>query len=271
MRGGINLLHPLSISPIVNVNTPPALKEISWDEAIELGSSYPYVLAVTLDKRGKANIIGLGWWTFVSWEPAMIAISIGKDCYSHECIEYCKEFVLCFPSLEQSRGAWLRGKKSGRDIDKFQRAGFTPVSSQKVKPPLISGSTVAYECRVTDSIETGDHTLYVGEVMAVHGTPGRKSNLYIAGREIMVLPTSMDVDAVIIGPTTISATAVDGGVGVERMELYIDGELRRTSYGDQVEFVWNQRTFLNHTLEVVTVDFFGHRSSEILKLWVFNL
>jgi len=156
----------------------PGLKTVSWDEAIELGSPYPYVLAVTLDKKGKANIIGLAWWTFVSWQPAMIAISIGKDRYSHECIEYCKEFVLCFPSREQSRGAWLCGKKSGRDIDKLQKTGFTPVPSQRVKPPLIKGSTVAYECRVTDSMETGDHTLYVGKVLAIHGTPEKKSHLY---------------------------------------------------------------------------------------------
>ena len=66
------------------------LKEISWDEAVELGSPYPYVLAVTIDKNKRPNIIGLGWWTFTSIEPRLVAISIGKQRYSHECIEYCK-------------------------------------------------------------------------------------------------------------------------------------------------------------------------------------
>ena len=171
-------MYPLAIFTNMDTDITSPLKDVSWDEAIELGSPYPYVLAVTLDATGKANIIGLAWWTFVSWQPPMIVISIGKDRYSHECIEYCKEFVLCFPSREQSRGAWLCGKKSGRDIDKFQKTGFTPVPAQKVKPPLIRDSTVAYECRITGSMETGDHTLYVGEVMAVHGTPEKKSHLY---------------------------------------------------------------------------------------------
>jgi hypothetical protein len=36
------------------------LKELSWDEAVELGSPYNYVLAVTVDKKTKPNIIGLG-------------------------------------------------------------------------------------------------------------------------------------------------------------------------------------------------------------------
>jgi hypothetical protein len=97
------------------------------------------------------------------------------------------------------------------------------------------------------------------------------SHLYIAGREIMVLPQSMAVDAVIIGPTSISARAQDTGVGVKRMELYIDGELRYSSLDDSLEFVWNQRTFLQHKIEVVTVDFFGYRSSKTLDLWIFNL
>lgn len=154
------------------------LREILWDEAVELGSPYPYVLAVTLDKNKRTNIIGLGWWTFTSWEPKMIAISIGKGRYSHECIEYCKEFVLCFPSEEQKEGAWLCGKKSGRDTNKFKEAGFTPIPAKIVKPPLIEGSTVAYECKVVNRIETGDHTLYVGKVVTIHGSPDKPKHLY---------------------------------------------------------------------------------------------
>jgi hypothetical protein len=37
------------------------LKEISWDEAITLCSPHNYVLAVTVDKKNKPNIIGLAW------------------------------------------------------------------------------------------------------------------------------------------------------------------------------------------------------------------
>ena len=154
------------------------LKEISWDEAIELGSPYPYVLAVTIDKNNRANIIGLGWWTIVSWNPKMIAISIGKERYSHDCIENCKEFVLCFPSEEQKDAAWLCGKKSGRNTDKFSETELIPIPAKIVKPPLIEGSTVAYECKVVNKIETGDHTLYIGKVVSIHGSPEKTSHLY---------------------------------------------------------------------------------------------
>jgi flavin reductase (DIM6/NTAB) family NADH-FMN oxidoreductase RutF len=154
------------------------IKEISWDEAITLGSPYNYTLAVTVDKKNKPNIIGLAWWTFVCWEPKMVVISIGKERYSHECIEHCKEFVLCFPSKEQKQGAWFCGEKSGRDVDKLKETGFKTVPSKIVKPPIIDGSTVAYECKVVDKLHAGDHTIYVANIVAIYGTPEKPSHLY---------------------------------------------------------------------------------------------
>jgi flavin reductase (DIM6/NTAB) family NADH-FMN oxidoreductase RutF len=74
------------------------MKEIELHAAIELSSPYPYTLVVTLDKKGKPNVMGLSWWTFTSLQPPMIAISVGHPRYTHECIEKNKEFVLCFPS-----------------------------------------------------------------------------------------------------------------------------------------------------------------------------
>jgi flavin reductase (DIM6/NTAB) family NADH-FMN oxidoreductase RutF len=108
----------------------------------------------------------------------MIAISLGHKRYSHECLQHHREFVLCFPSEEQAKDAWLCGTKSGRDIDKFRETGFVPMHSSVVKPPIIKGVTVAYECRVADHIETGDHTVFIAEVVAKHGDPDRAKHLY---------------------------------------------------------------------------------------------
>ena len=71
------------------------MKEIDRHEAFELASPFPYVLAVTLDKRERPNIIGLSWWMFTSWDPLMIAISVGNQRYSHDCLKHHNEFVLC--------------------------------------------------------------------------------------------------------------------------------------------------------------------------------
>lgn len=154
------------------------MKEIDRNEAFELASPFPYVLAVTLDKRERPNIIGLSWWMYTSWDPLMIAISVGHQKYSHECLTHHGEFTLCFPSEGQEKDAWLCGTKSGKDLDKFQETSFKPVHSNNIKPPMIEDATVAYECKVVKQIETGDHTLYIANVVAINGNPEKKNHLY---------------------------------------------------------------------------------------------
>ena len=63
-------------------------------------------------------------------------------------------------------------------MDKFKETGFKPVASKVVSPPIIEGSTVAYECKVVNKVETGDHTLYIGEVVAIHGSPEKEKHLF---------------------------------------------------------------------------------------------
>jgi flavin reductase (DIM6/NTAB) family NADH-FMN oxidoreductase RutF len=154
------------------------MKEIDKHQAFELASPYPYTLAVTLDKRDRPNIIGLSWWMFTSWKPLMIAISISNQRYTHECLEHNKEFVLCFPSEGQEKDAWTCGTKSGRKVDKFKETGFKPVHSKIVKPPMIEGSTAAYECQVVDQVKTGDHTVFIAEAVAIHGNPEKINHIY---------------------------------------------------------------------------------------------
>jgi flavin reductase (DIM6/NTAB) family NADH-FMN oxidoreductase RutF len=154
------------------------MEELDRHQAFELSSPFPYTLAVTLDERERPNIIGLSWWMFTSWSPLMVAISIGHKRYSHECLTHHKEFVLCFPSEEQAKDAWFCGRKSGREIDKFQHTNLAAVPSKVVKPPMIEGSTAAYECRIVDQVETGDHTVFIAEVAAIHGDLVRAKHLY---------------------------------------------------------------------------------------------
>jgi len=154
------------------------MKQIDWNEALTLASPYPYTLAVTLSPEGKPNAIGISWWTICSWDPPMLLISVGGPRYSRECLKNLGEFALCFPAEEQAEGAWLCGTKSGRDTDKFPAAGFTPVPSEHIKPPIIEGCTVAFECRVANEVYAGDHTLFVAAVLAMHATPGKEHHIF---------------------------------------------------------------------------------------------
>jgi len=68
--------------------------------------------------------------------------------------------------------------KERKKIDKFEATEFKPIPSKEVKPPAIDGATVAYECKVVDQFKTGDHTVYVADVVAIHGNPEKINHLY---------------------------------------------------------------------------------------------
>ena len=137
-------------------------------------------LAVTVDEKGTANVIALGWVMPTSGSPPMAAISVGHGRYSHELIQQCKEFVLAFPNEDQGREMLFCGTKSGRDVNKEKESGFEFVPAKQVKPPLIKGCVANFECKLVSQHETGDHTIFVGEILTAHVEDG-KGRLYTLG------------------------------------------------------------------------------------------
>jgi flavin reductase (DIM6/NTAB) family NADH-FMN oxidoreductase RutF len=154
------------------------MQEIDRQTAVTLASPFPYVLATTVNKSGKPNAIGLAWWTFASAAPPMLAISVGPGRYSHANLEQCGEFVLCFPSAELAKPAWKAGRASGRTYDKFGANGLVAVPAKHVKPPIVQGSTAAFECKVVNTVTAGDHTVFIADIVETHGSPEKVVHLY---------------------------------------------------------------------------------------------
>ncbi len=64
-------------------------------------------------------------------------------------------------------------------------------SSSVVKPPIITGSTLAYECKVIKQLDTPDHVVFIGEIVKIHGDPELKKHLYSINYKKLV---SIDMD-----------------------------------------------------------------------------
>ena len=124
------------------------------------------ILVTSVSKQGKPNIITLAWSLPTSFQPPMVAISIARRRYSHKLIAETKEFVVNIPTIEISKETLFCGRNSGKDCDKFKQTGLTPVPAKVVAPPLIQECIAHLECRVINSLVTGDHTLFIGEVIA---------------------------------------------------------------------------------------------------------
>jgi flavin reductase (DIM6/NTAB) family NADH-FMN oxidoreductase RutF len=124
------------------------------------------VLATSVDKNGKPNIITLSWAMPTSFDPPLVAISVGARRYSHELIAGCEEFVVNIPPISILDKVQLCGSRSGRTADKFAEAGLTSIASKKVIPPRIKECIAHLECKLVGKYQTGDHTIFVGRVVA---------------------------------------------------------------------------------------------------------
>jgi flavin reductase (DIM6/NTAB) family NADH-FMN oxidoreductase RutF len=124
------------------------------------------VLVTSVGKSGKPNIITIAWTAILSMSPFMVGIAVAPKRHSHKLISESKEFVINIPAFELEKQMALCGAKSGKTVDKFKESGLTPLKSEKVKAPRIAEYYAWLECKLVNSIETGDHTFFVGEVVA---------------------------------------------------------------------------------------------------------
>lgn len=169
------------------------MKRISKSEALARVLPLPYTLVTSLDVNNQPNALGVAWVTRTSFDPWLVLVSIDRRRYSHAGIQHHGEFVVHYPSVAQREGAWVCGTKSGRDGDKIALAGLKLLASLEVKPPTIAGAIVVLECKVVDAVVTGDHTVFVGEVVATRGTPGEPHHLFLAdGRRLVALDPAGD-------------------------------------------------------------------------------
>lgn len=158
-------------------------QQVSVSRAWERKYPEQVVMVTTISADGKPNIITLGWAMPTSGSPPMCAISIGLGRYSHELLGQVPEFVLTFPAEDMEEAMLFCGTQSGRKVDKFQETGLTALPATSVRPPLIGEAVTNMECRVVSTHLTGDHTIFVGEIVAAHHTTREVRRLYNLGRE----------------------------------------------------------------------------------------
>jgi len=126
------------------------------------------VLVSCVGKRGKRNIITLAWAMPTSVKPPLVAISIAPRRLSHTLIEKTKEFVVNIPTMDILNETLFCGRKSGKYYDKFKKTGLTASCSRKVKPPIIKECVAHLECKLHSQFTTGDHTIFIGEIVQAY-------------------------------------------------------------------------------------------------------
>jgi flavin reductase (DIM6/NTAB) family NADH-FMN oxidoreductase RutF len=126
------------------------------------------VLVSCVGKRGKPDIITLAWAMPTSISPPLVAVSIAPKRHSHGLIEKSKEFVVNVPTMNILDATIFCGRRSGKEYDKFKETGLTAQPARKVKAPIIKECVAHLECTLHSQFTTGDHTVFVGEIVEAY-------------------------------------------------------------------------------------------------------
>lgn len=125
---------------------------------------YGFYIAGVLESGGEANGFTANWVSQVSFEPPQVIVAVKKDRHTHDLIEAYGVFSLNFLDSEQEDLA--------RTFTETLEPGDGAVGGASYKPgeetgaPLFDEAFAHLECRVVGKMEAGDHTVYLGEIVA---------------------------------------------------------------------------------------------------------
>ncbi|EHJ47692.1 flavin reductase domain protein FMN-binding [Solidesulfovibrio carbinoliphilus subsp. oakridgensis] len=127
----------------------------------------PTWLVGTYDADGKPNLMTAAWGGICCSKPPCLTVSLQKPRHSYAAIMERQAYTVSVPSESQAAQADYCGIVSGRDHDKFERLGWTPVRSELVDAPYVAECPLTIECKVVHVKDLGMHTLFVGEILDV--------------------------------------------------------------------------------------------------------
>jgi flavin reductase (DIM6/NTAB) family NADH-FMN oxidoreductase RutF len=128
--------------------------------------SMPSGLYVVGSRAGeRRNAMTLNWATQVSSEPKLLAVSVQKEALTHELITEGGVFTLCVVDREDR--AIVRKFTKPVEVDPEARTlnGFPFVDAALTGAPVLAQAVAWVDCRVHSTVDLGDHTLFVGEVV----------------------------------------------------------------------------------------------------------
>jgi flavin reductase (DIM6/NTAB) family NADH-FMN oxidoreductase RutF len=76
-------------------------------------------------------------------------------------------YTINIPSVDYIKQTDYVGMASGKNEDKFQTTGLTPVKSDLVDAPYVAEFPMILECKVIHTYEIGLHTQFIGEILDV--------------------------------------------------------------------------------------------------------
>ncbi|MGH9246268.1 MAG: flavin reductase family protein [Acidimicrobiales bacterium] len=130
--------------------------------------SFPSGLFIVGSREGdRRNGMTLNWFTQVSFDPKLVAISVEETAFTHELIAGGRSFTV--NTVDREDRAIVRKFTKPVEVDTAARTlnGFPYHDGPATGAPVLDQAPAFLECEVRQEVDCGDHTLFVGEVVNI--------------------------------------------------------------------------------------------------------
>jgi 4-nitrophenol 2-monooxygenase / 4-nitrocatechol 4-monooxygenase, reductase component len=124
------------------------------------------VTIVTTELDGRDYGMTVASFASLSLHPPLVLVCIERSVKSHDAIAASRKFGVSILGAGQAE---VSNRFASKADDKF--AGVA-VERGDTGVPLIAGALCALDCTVREQLPGGDHTIFVGEVLATHVREG---------------------------------------------------------------------------------------------------
>ncbi len=114
------------------------------------------------DKDGRISAATVNWVTQASFKPPLFAVGVKTDSQIHDIIKTAGNFALNVLGNRQQGTAYSFFKPAERD---GQKISGEPFRAGSTGAPVLENTPAFVECRLVTTVEEGDHSIFVGEVV----------------------------------------------------------------------------------------------------------
>ena len=179
---------------------------------------------ITTNGSKGPNVMAAEWTFHVSYEPFLIAVLVDPENATHAAITETGEFGVNLVSEEQVAPMGFAGHFSKHDTDKLSSELFETYPGGRIKAPMLRSALLNAECRVVKEVPMGDHTAFVGEVLAFSVDSTRKPIVLHRG------PRQMGARIPRVPAIAVAATPMRASPGAR---VAVDGEMVAPDRGDK--------------------------------------
>ena len=251
----------------------------------------PIALASTIDSEGNPNLSPFSFFNIFSANPPILIFSparrVRDNTTKHTLhnVAAVKEVVINVVSYDIIQQMSLSSTEYAKGINEFDKAGFTMLKSDKIRPFRVAESPIQMECRVNEikplGMDKGAGNLVICEVLKMHVSEAvmtdnntidqEKLDLvargggsyYIRAREgFLEIPKPLRIVGIGVDmlPDSVRKSSILTG-----NDLGLLGNIEALPTKDYIEAFWKQPSQSVLKNELKTIEERHHKAKELLK------